>query len=382
MMNVSGWNWCHRCGHREESKAAASTVVRAANSTAVQPAATPSPARSSSEVALAFRLIPAWGWFLLFGVLVVVGASFLADHRLPEKGRMRATWSTIQVLAGLGVFLITGVVASGRLGTAGQTLSLTDLLLPDRLWVLALKRLPDTRWHICVGAWSLTAILAGIICVGGLTYWLPTKTKKKSPAIAKHIKKLAGKKDDDVDDDATDDEAPKEEKKLTPEKPEEPPTPKKIVTECVIVGYTTKGGELTGLLVATVQGDELHYAGIVPASNDPEVRKDLLTRFAALKVEKPIFPDLNVRATWVQPRLRCEVESEEIKDDLLSGVSAFKRLILPKKPRPSQLPPKDGKTQRDDSVPEEKKSGKDGNVGKGASPKASGKTTTSSSGKP
>ncbi len=370
LMNVSGWNWCHRCGHREESKAAASTVVRAAGSTAVQPAAeTPSPARSSSEVALAFRLIPAWGWFLLFGMCVVVAASFLADQRLPEKSRMRATWSTIQVLGGLGLFLITGVLASGRLGTAGQTLSLTDLLLPDRLWVLAIKRLPETRWHICMGAWSLTTILAGIICVGGLTYWLPTKTKKKSGAIAKHIKKLANTKDDPSDEDLMDDEPAKEEKKPIPEKPEEPPAPKKVVTECLIIGYTTKDGELNGLLVATVQGNELHYAGIVPASKDPEVRKDLLTRFRSLKAEKPVFPDLAVQATWLRPRLRCEVESDGFQDDQFVGESAFKSLIFPKKPQPSGVPS------------EETKGDKAGKEGNGANSEGSGKATRGSAGK-
>ena len=33
-----------------------------------------------------------------------------------------------------------------------DTFGLTDLLFPDRLWAQAIKNLPATRWHVCVGA--------------------------------------------------------------------------------------------------------------------------------------------------------------------------------------------------------------------------------------
>ena len=105
LMNVSGWSWCHRCGHREESQTAGSVE------TSLESPAS-SPAKSSSEVGLAFRLIPSWAWLLLIGLSVVVGASFLADYYLPERSRVRAIWSSVQVLveaaSGVGSMAIEG----------------------------------------------------------------------------------------------------------------------------------------------------------------------------------------------------------------------------------------------------------------------------------
>src|SRR5262249_36229518 len=155
----------------------------------------------------------------------------------------------------------------------------------------------------------------------GLTYWLPSKSKPQRVKVpfAKEIKKAAGKKDETEDESKEDDENPAAAAGERPrtEEPEEPPAPKKSVTKCVIVGYTEKDGELTGLVVATQHGDELRYAGVVPASKDPAVREDLLARFASLKARASVFPDLEVQATWLQPRLSCEVESAGVDDDQL-----------------------------------------------------------------
>jgi hypothetical protein len=308
-------------------------------------------------LALAFRVIPSWGWFLLVGLCCVAALSLIADYNLPENSRVRAIVSTIEVVGGLLAFLIAGLVASTRFGPMHQSLGLTDMLLPDRVWVLAIKRLPATRWHVCTGAWSAMAVLCGILWVGGLTYWLPSKKAPPKPA---NVPFASRTKDKSSEDEAKmDDQNPPAEKpdKPTTEETKETPRPKKTVTRCIIVGYTTKDGELDGLVVATVQNDELSYAGIVPASKDPAVRKDLLSRFGSLKVDTPVFPDLEVEAIWLQPRLFCAVESAGVDEDEVLKEPQFKGLDIPETPDPAQVP--DGKDK-------DAKDAKDAGSGKSA----------------
>jgi hypothetical protein len=223
-----------------------------------------------------------------------------------------------------------------------ESLGLTDMLLPDRVWVLAIKRLPATRWHVCTGAWSAMAVLCGIFCVGGLTYWLPSKKSPPKPANVPFATRTK-------DEGKMDDESPPTEKPDKPktEETEETPLPKKTMTKCVIVGYTTKDGELDGLVVATVEDDELSYAGIVPASKDPAVRKDLLSRFGSLKVDTPVFADLEVKAIWLQPRLFCEVESAGVDEDQVLKEPEFKGLEVPEMPEPAGVPDGKGKDAKD-----------------------------------
>jgi hypothetical protein len=335
MRNVSGWNWCSRCGYREEGVEPATELTRA-NLKSGAP---------TSELLVAVRSMPSWGWFLIIGVCFIAAVSGIADYNLPDNSFVRAVWSTFQVLGGLVLFLITGVAVSTRLRAMHQLLSLSDLLFPDRLWVLAFKNLPATRWHICTASWTVTAFLCGIFWVGGLTYWLPSRTRPNAGHVfAKKTVKAAPINDEDLEDKTTKTEETVAAKPVTanPDEPAEA-EPKKTVSKCVIVGYTTQDGELTGLLVGTVRDKELHYSGIVPAPKDPELRKDLLRRSDSLKTETPIFPDLEVKATWLKPRLSCEVESRGVDENQLFKESAFKSLIFPKRPTPAPLPTKDDK---------------------------------------
>jgi hypothetical protein len=341
MKSVSGWNWCSRCGYREEGEELAPLPTRD------QMRASKSGA-SSSDLWVAVRELPSWGWFLIIGVCLVAAVSAIADYNLPEKSRARAVWSTFQVLGGLGLFLTTGMAVSTRLRAMQQELSLMDMLLPDRLWVQAFKNLPATRWHICTAAWTIMAFVCGMFWVGGLTYWLPAKSNSGQVIAKRTVKAVPVDNEDTEDKSSKADETPAA-KPVTanPDDPAEAEPTKKTVTKCVIVGYTTQEGELTGLLVGTLHGKDLHYAGIVPAPKDPELRKDLLTRSDSLKTETPIFADLEVKATWLKPRLSCEVESRGVDENQLLKESAFRRLIFPKRPAPAPLPAGDGKGEQD-----------------------------------
>jgi hypothetical protein len=332
--------------------------------------------RASSEIEQAASRMPSWGWVLVFGLILIAGVSGIADYNLPLKSYARAVWAAVQALGGLVLFLLAGVTVSGKLRLMHQTLTLSDLLFPDRLWVLAFKSLPTTRWHVCSGVWGLAAALCGVIWVGGLTYWLPSHQPPQAVKVpyAKEIRDAAAKKDEDSgagsDKDTPDPLAPAQpDKEKSPDEPEVSAETKRTVTKCVIVGYTEQDGDLTGLVVAKVEGDELRYVGVVPAGQDAAERKDLLTRFASLKAPAPIFPDLSVRAVWLRPRLSCEVESNRTEEGQPLKDPEFKRLVFPNKPKPVRLPAdgddKDGKEAKEDK-PETASKGPDkGKAGPG-----------------
>jgi hypothetical protein len=337
MKVVSGWDWCTGCGYRVERPGGPDFVPDPAGSRKPRPA-------GPSELVLTARLLPVWAWVLLAGLTVVCGASCAADLCLPLPSRERAVWSTAQFLLGLTGLLVAGLWVSQHLGLNKETISLVDLLLPDRLWPLAIKRLPATRWQVCTGAWSLTAMLCAAVWVGGWTYWLPTAKAPRPAAKGKGTFPAAKKEEDtDVPDPAA---TPKDDvnSSTVGDGPEaQGPKPPKEVTRCVIVGYTVEDGELTGLVTAKVSGSDLHYTGVVPLGKDSALKEDLLARFAALKAKTAVFPDLNVRAVWLQPELSCEVESTASGDPILKDPQ-FKGLILPKTPQPVRLdPPEDGK---------------------------------------
>jgi hypothetical protein len=279
---------------------------------------------------------------VLFGGLTVVcGASCAADLCLALPSRERAIWSTAQFILGIIGLLGAGVWVSQRLGLNNENFSLLDLLLPDRLWPLAIKKLPETRWQVCTGAWSLAAMLCAAVWVGGWTYWFPT-SKAPPPAAKGKGTFGAAKKEDDADgpDPAA---TPKDGVNAITGGDGPGAKPGKEVTQCVIVGYTVENGELTGLVTARVDGSDLRYTGVVPLAKDSTVKEDLLARFAALKAKTAVFPDLNVRAIWLRPELSCDIESTASGNPILKDPE-FKGLTLPQTPQPVRVnPPQDGK---------------------------------------
>jgi hypothetical protein len=339
MKAVSGWFWCHRCGHRAEG-AGLSGLELAAGAPREHRAT-----GRQSELALAVRLLPVWVWVLFAGLAVVAGVSFAVDRSLPLPSRARAIWSTAQFFLGLVSLLAAGVWVSQYLRLSRESFSLLDLLLPDRLWPMAFKSLPATRWQVCTAGWSIAAMLCAAVWVGGWTYWFPTTSRPVAAGTLKKSFGPAANSDDGgglVDPDES----------LVGANSSAAATaaaPKTEVTRCVIVGYTVRDGQLTGLVTARDVGGELHFTGVVPLAEDQQLRDDLMARFTALKAEAPIFPDLNVHAVWLRPQLSCEVEAavepaqpktaSKPEGPALLKEPKYKGLVFPKQPQPVRVAP-------------------------------------------
>jgi hypothetical protein len=327
---VTGARWCSRCGYRQMC-----------NDTPA-PVAAPKPellGRSAvrqklAEWAQAAQLLPRWAWVMLGGLLAVGLGSLDANLLLPPDSWARAVWTTAQVVTGVVGMLLAHVSVVCFLGLQHDAPGLWDLVMPDRVWKRAIKRLPLTKGQVCAAAWSLALVVCGLVFVGGLTYWLPKKGETK-PQV--YVAKLLDIKKEQLEAE----EAPRPEA-AEPPRPQplpsatqpgagEPPA-KPETARCVVVGYTVENDEVTGLVVARVEGDELRYAGTVRPNLTPEQRDDLLKRFAKLAAKRPVFQNFEKPVVWLKPELTCEVEHAGAADGPVLKEPRFKGLVEDEKP--------------------------------------------------
>ncbi len=372
MQDFTGGQKCLWCGHCKEGQ---DTLLMGPAETAVKRRVRPQ--QSSSELGLAFKVVPAWGWVLIIGINLVAAASLYADYKLPENSRERALWSTFQVLGGLMLCWVAGWLVASRDDILHEPLGVTDILFPDRLWWLAFKKLPATRWYVCFGVWAAMASVLGIFWPGGLTYWLPPKSEPqeakkpfKGPkkngldTLTKSAEAFGNKGSENLGNDLNRNEGNSEKK---PEEPGPISAPQRTLLNCIIVGYTMQEGLVNRLHVSRLVKDHLYYLGIVPVPKNQEESKYLLERLGPLKANAPVFPDLKARANWVKPRLYCEVESAGLDENDRLKDPVFMRLLPPKQPQPAQ-PPTQG-VPADKGVKDDGKSARDAGKGEPSSPK-------------
>jgi hypothetical protein len=251
-------------------------------------------------------MAPRWGYLVLGGILLIVGGSVAADHLLPPDSRDRAVWGTVQFLFGLAGWFGAEMWAMSfltRERDRGDPLGLKDLVLPDRLWGQTFRRLPETSNQICAGFWSLCLLLTGAFVVGGLTYWLPSKNEpgRGGKAIVGKINPRDARGSADQDEEGGEDPE-------MAEGDDAKADPNQKTTSCQVVGFRTQNGELYQLVVATAQGDELRYSGVVNVDYPVEQRAELRRRLMRLELANSIFSGLKLKARWVRPEVSCQVK--------------------------------------------------------------------------
>jgi hypothetical protein len=294
--------------------------LRSQGSTSESPDQQPKPPRSEfAEISRTLLNLPGWFWGLLWGSIVVVTCSLIADHALSDDSIMRTTISTTQVLLG-GAGLLVGqlwvllIVAAAR-----PEHSLRDALNPFTAWKIALEHLPDTGRPMALGIWCLTGLICGIFVVGGLSYWIP---KKKIYEGAQSVWNPANKVDLDADVEIVKSQSNPvvSEESKEPEKPK--PPDRRPTRECIIIGYQpTASGKLSRLVLALEADKKLQYAGYVERGWTDEEAEDLPRRVAKLVQKKPPLKGLTGDVVWLKPGLRCMVRQ--------SGLSASGMLLDP-----------------------------------------------------
>jgi hypothetical protein len=322
LWDIAEGRWCSACGYRQTGS----------KGWGLRPDAVERPAarhKAGGEWAEVPRLVPRWAWVMLGGVAVVGLMSVNAGMLLPPASWQRAVWTTTQIVVGVVGLLLAQVAVCSWLGEQRDQPTLWDLLMPDRVWRVAVRRLPETRWAVCAAAWCVTLIVCALAFVGGLTYWLP---KKGDVRATVPVAKVLDVKKEQVESEPAPAPEPPPRPAPAPRPEEKAPAPKLPTARCVVVGYTVENDEVTSLVMARKEGDQWSYVGTVRPTLTPEQRDDLLKRFGRLASSRPVLRDFTAPVVWLKPELACEVEHAGAADGPLLKEPRFKGLVEGEKP--------------------------------------------------
>jgi ATP dependent DNA ligase C terminal region len=249
------------------------------------------------------KQMPGWAWPLLGGVAVVAGASVAVDYLLPEECLARALCSALLMMLSVIGLIVAQLWAVLFVGASEEGLGAKDVILPGKVWRAAFRHLPATRKPVWMGMWYLTALICGVAVIGGFNYWLEAVKAKRLRQVAEALAQ-------GINPDAPPEE-PASKLKASADSASPGPTPaedKRRTTQCVVIGYQTDGETVTGLVLATTDGDRLLFVGVVREGLSPALRQDLMKKLKDLVREDPLIPGVKVKgAKWVKPGVFCDV---------------------------------------------------------------------------
>ena len=297
LLNPDGLGWCNDCGYCRSVEKAEAVVGPPVEDES------PRPKRlawlGATDFGEALKRMPGWGWVLLGGMAVVGGASVAADYLLPEEGWPRALCSALQMVLSIVGLIAAQLWAVILIGSREDGLGAKDLILGGRVWRATLKRLPATRAPVWLGAWCLTALVCGAAIIGGFDYWLEAVRGSKVRRVAEAMEAGEGLS-------TAKEPAAAQGPAFAP--PALMAAGTRPVAQCAVIGYQTDGTRVTGLILATADGDQLKYAGIVKEGLNPQLAKELMDQLSRLGREESLIPGLKVTGVrWVKPGLFCDV---------------------------------------------------------------------------
>jgi|tagenome__1003787_1003787.scaffolds.fasta_scaffold20947008_1 hypothetical protein len=279
-------------------------------------------------------LVPRWCWVIAATMLALVIESVVARLATPADSWIRTTWSLSQLAIGFSAAFGCHVFNFLVLAAEDAEFGLFDLFVkPLKLWARTIQNLPSRLWLANAATNGLAAALLSVLVIGGVPYdrlwdWGVKQPPKQDlmGAIMDRVKQLdngegsgdleksigdfAGNKGDEL----------KEKPKTALPKPREN-------TDCVILGYLLDGeGRLSTLLLGTVKGGQLVYAGNVAPKLPADEMKTLTESLKLIESKRPIIR-IDYAATWVQPKFTCRVSfGQRAKSGLLRDIEWSKLL--------------------------------------------------------
>jgi hypothetical protein len=225
-------------------------------------------------------------------------------------------------------------------------------LFSAKLWGLAGRRLPTTRWQFYLGTWGMIAATGGLI-LGACFWWAhPTAFDKSADSgLVAAIQRLEEKQTDKpgpaADDPARKGKAndPGQQGKNSGAEPTSENTQQgqqanekvdsRPTEQCVIVGYRlSPGGKSLTLTLGILRDNKIVPAGEVEQSLTAARGKELLSAFRGL--ERPQPPSwwtsaVPANTVWLKPgELYCEVHRSSVTDNGALVEPAFKGLLKKK----------------------------------------------------
>ncbi len=290
----AGHGWCLACGYHPQLKA--QEVVE-------EPEPQPP---------------PVWPWVLGFGVFVIVAVSVGAHFLLRRDSLPRAHWGAGQLAIGLVFLVVAQIWAWLYVFNKDQEAS---LFAPIKTWIAVIKTLPATRKPLYLGSWSLSAILCAVLIVGGQTYWLDHMKKRPPRAGGPNTLTLrrAGPSAKDFEQSMQDytnivetaeaavDLSPKSENAgYDTDDNRTPFGAQRVHQSFTVVGYTGRAEAFFSLALAQeVPGGNFVYVGMVYRGFFPSEREPIRK---LARIDRAPEGATGVNATWVEPKLVCDVE--------------------------------------------------------------------------
>jgi ATP dependent DNA ligase C terminal region len=346
--------WCTRCGYCKTVKEPAALERRP-----VRPSR-PFHIEVFEELKSQLRIIPDWYFGILKGICVILALSFVASYFTPEESRIRAVVGTVQVVVALVALGLANFRMLTYLVANDSYLGIADLVMPWRLWKQGLQAMPLTRGSVFAAAWSLTAIICGLFIVGGQTYWLQFYKPARGNGgdllatvgkLAKGVKKkgvaaedlsfdLAG--DGNANGGAVEVKVPRngagaggtsksgmvDATIVFGETSTESLSGQVETARCTIIGFATyPNGDISKLLVAFEQVGQLRYAGTVGQGLSSQTSDTLLKYLNPELQDSTDVPAPAIDASWVKPRLRCEIAYDGLDEDRHVKNASFRKLL-------------------------------------------------------
>jgi hypothetical protein len=255
--------------------------------------------------------------------------------RLPRSGVDRAIFSTATLGLGVVAVITAQAWATPMIAADSHLLTLWDFIVTFRFWALVMKRLPRSRYPLCLLSWGLAAIVGAVLIVGGLWYWLPGKKRVnfylQNPEVQRTPQDDTGPPQDEIiaeksvlakpqgpTADVDDDDDPS-----APAKGQKPTS-----LQCVVLGYIPdEEGRLVGLVLGAGEKGVYRYVGVVRRGINRANEEALRARLSKYIRLKPSIPDSGVSAIWVDPRVSCEVTQRGVGSASVLPNPFFKGLI-------------------------------------------------------
>jgi hypothetical protein len=345
LTDPSGLGLCEHCGYCRSLELGGVAVLAGARSGPWQ--------TLLRGLKQALIVAPPATFALCVAFVAVVPTALIADQRFAPGSRARALWSTGSLLCGI-VLLLTGQAwAVAVLKRMRERVTWDDMASPLQVWSMALRRIPDTAWPVGLAGSGMLAILAAVVWVGGLSYWLRTNPPPDDNGVASapaaaaprrrdtreeqdmaRVSRILGSRLSDqtagpvespVSSGAPGPSVGHFESRLSAPPPTVPTDDARPTERCVVVGIVPASGEQSaGLVLARLRDGQLTFAGVV--RNGLNKMPDVLDRLSKLGRARPVVDGLTLDAVWVRPEVFCEVhqsgedEKGELVDPALKGL--------------------------------------------------------------
>lgn len=139
---------------------------------AAAPAPAPQPGSTVGELWHSLVSLPIWVWIQLGGIVAAALYCLAMDQVLPKDSSSRGAWGMSLLGFSFLVILLCKLWVLVKLIPSHTNLGLPDLFDVTRLWRLALRNMPETRWPIWMATWACAVAIGSVGIVGGQMDWL------------------------------------------------------------------------------------------------------------------------------------------------------------------------------------------------------------------